>query len=1243
MNPSHHEPSSDPINDSDDELFGRPSRNHETVATVPLPPAADSNEASENSEDEHETIATMPLPRDSVFANGRITQPTQILPRSPAYNNHNHNSSSPSLVSTHVQVLASSPTAVATPGVPRYNPGQANGYRRNMMAPAGTSFRQPVYPAPSRVQKPIRISDDDVPTYQADSSDDEDEKGGKGATVKTTNFQRTAVVPDTPPRDSFSALLQQFNHNTTAAKRPGDDLSYAYGNVSKKSRQTGPSRARPVRPQQQQREPTPPFELDDIENLQDRVKVRKMTTFLTGVSVRTCHNALKRKNGHYDDAISYVLETQERTNDQGKTLIDLVSDDELTTTPATQKNKPIIKTKQQAREPAQTITERYGTVHEKPTRDTKQLGSFSPPKARRRLVQGRKDRSSLDLPDIDEDRPRSKLANTIVLDDSDDDAEVKQTDDNVAANLPFNARVLQFFNTCTAADLTDTASIDAALAQHFVSLQPFASLSKVSLVKDPLKTSSKTKPVGEKVLDKVEEMLSAYEAVDFLVQKCDKIAAPLKKAIAGWGADSTNAGEVEITSMEHSPGHDSGIGTPEEGKSRSQSRSKDYINQPAIMNSKYQLNEYQVVGMNWLNLLYRRNLSCILADDMGLGKTYQVIAFLTHLFETGNKGPHLVVVPSATLENWLMEFKKFSPKLKVEPYYATAPGARAELRLHLDDTRDDVNVVVTTYHIAKAKEDTPWLREYDFDCTIFDEGHYLKNAESLVTKRMNRIGGNFRVLLTGTPLQNNLKELISLLAFLMPELFQEKMEELQAIFEHTVKTMDENHEALLSAERISRARSMLTPFILRRKKNQVLKELPVKVSRVEFCELTPEQHEIYDMWKNKATDIATRRERGENIGQETTHILMKLRQASIHPWLFRRLYKEKALPKIAKQCLKAEQWAASSPELIVKELNAYSDMEIHTLCAKNAVLNSYALQKEEWLASGKIVKMLELLRSFIAEGSRTLIFSQFTMMLDILEVVLDHEEINYFRLDGGTRVDQRQGLIDTFSEAGNNTPVFMLSTRAGGAGINLASANKVIIFDSGFNPQDDIQAENRAHRIGQTKPVEVVRLVTKNTVEEAIYKMGLAKVELDQRVAGTVSSGVSTPAGEVQETATGQEDKMTQQEAQGMKMVADMFFGDLKSGKGSSKEDLVQEIQETSRDNKETGKPVPTTDLAETATIKSDPIKAGIIKVEETDGKEIKLAGRARKPTSGVKASSSSTSQGSARSSGRSSRNSSRK
>ena len=456
--------------------------------------------------------------------------------------------------------------------------------------------------------------------------------------------------------------------------------------------------------------------------------------------------------------------------------------------------------------------------------------------------------------------------------------------------------------------------------------------------------------------------------------------------------------ELELTSMK-SPGsnHDSGIGTPvsdfDDERTRTNHKSSTkFIGQPAIMPNDVVMKDYQIVGLNWMWLLYKSGLSGILADDMGLGKTIQVISFFASLLEHGEHGPHLVVVPAATLENWMQELKRFCPALNVEAYYASNPKERIQLQEDWEGDRDNINVIVTTYTIAKGKEDFPWLKHFGFCCTVFDEGHQLKNANSQVALKLSRIDSKFRLLLTGTPLQNNLKELVSLLGFLQPCLFRSKQEELQAIFKHTAKALDNsNHAALLSTQRVNRARSMLTPFILRRKKYQVLKELPKKERRVEYCDLLPEQSEIYNFWYGKAQAIRAARERGEAPATlESSNILMKLRQASIHPFLFRRLYPDITLPKIAKACLKVDRWSESNPDLIVTELQAYSDFEIHHLCEPHQPLNRFLLTGKEYMASGKIVKMLSLLRTFISQGHRTLIFSQFVMVLDILELVLSN-------------------------------------------------------------------------------------------------------------------------------------------------------------------------------------------------------------------------------------------------------------
>ncbi len=281
--------------------------------------------------------------------------------------------------------------------------------------------------------------------------------------------------------------------------------------------------------------------------------------------------------------------------------------------------------------------------------------------------------------------------------------------------------------------------------------------------------------------------------------------------------------------------------------------------------------------------------------------------------------------------------------------------------------------------------------------------------------------------------------------------------------------------------------------------------------------------------QERARDVVRRRADGEQMSaKDSANILMKLRQAAIHPFLFRRIYDEKTLRLISKACLKDEQWVQSNPNLIYQELVAYSDMEIHQLCAKNAILHKYMLRNDEWMISGKVEKLAALLKQFTSEGHRVLIFSQFVMVMDILELVLQTIHMEFFRLDGSTKVEERQDMINEFCDPESTIPIFMLSTRAGGAGINLAKANKVIIFDSGFNPQDDIQAENRAHRIGQEKEVEVVRLVAKGTIEEQIHIMGQMKVKLDEKVAGD-------------EDAENKKE-LEQREAEGQKMVEELLF-----------------------------------------------------------------------------------------------------
>lgn len=461
------------------------------------------------------------------------------------------------------------------------------------------------------------------------------------------------------------------------------------------------------------------------------------------------------------------------------------------------------------------------------------------------------------------------------------------------------------------------------------------------------------------------------------------------------------------------------------------------------------------------------------------------------------KGPHLIIVPGSTLENWLREFRTFCDVLKVMPYYGNAQERR-EIAYNIME--EDPDVIVTTYTVSKPKADRKFLDSLRPTVCVYDEGHQLKNSKSKAYEELMKVKTKFRLLLTGTPLQNNLIELSSLLGFILPEVFNEHREDLEAIFSHKAKTTDESHTALLSAQRIARARSMMTPFILRRKKHQVLKHLPPKTRRVEYCDMTTSQMELYEAEKAKHRQAIADRAAGIKPSKDT-NVLMALRQAAIHPLLFRRVYDLPTLTKMAKIFVSQPEFRDRDEFMVYEDMTVMNDFELHRFCTEYAFLSHFALQDSPWMDSGKVTALCALLRNFQAAGDRVLIFSQFRLVMDILEEVLQTVGVKFFRLDGNTPIDTRQDLLDQFY-ADATVTAFMLSTKAGGAGINLACANKVVVFDASFNPQDDVQAENRAHRVGQTREVEVVRLVARGTVEEQIHALGESKMKLDERVAG---------------------------------------------------------------------------------------------------------------------------------------------
>lgn len=656
----------------------------------------------------------------------------------------------------------------------------------------------------------------------------------------------------------------------------------------------------------------------------------------------------------------------------------------------------------------------------------------------------------------------------------------------------FDLRVLEFLNTASRRDLFDMSSCSEDVGELMMSQRPFKTLYEAQCVEfadsdSSTKKRGRRRNAGERLVDAVSATLRGYEAVDSLIQKCEELGTQVATDIKSWGVDIFGKESLDITEI------DDDVAV--------RGKFKFHKEKPAILSPDLVLKDYQQVGINWLHLLYRKRLSCILADEMGLGKTCQVISFMAMLQEQGEKGPHLVVVPSSTLENWLREFRKFCPTLVVEPYYGSQ-NERAEMRDYLTSPEAKFDVIVTTYNLAcGTKQDVAFLKSMNFNVCVYDEGHMLKNSQSDRYNKLMRIKANFRLLLTGTPLQNNLRELVSLLAFIIPSLFDGCKDDLAQIFKHKATTNDaSSHMPLLSEQRVARAKTMMTPFILRRKKEQVLKHLPPKTHEVAYCTLSPAQQDIYEEQMERMRQLRKDKAEGKSVPR-SGNPLMLLRKAALHQLLFRRNFSNEVIKTMSKEIMKEERYYEANQQYILEDMEIMSDYELHKLCLQFPAISKHALQDEQWMDAGKVAKLTELLPTMKANNDRILIFSQFTQCLDLLEAVLDTLGIAFLRLDGQTPVEVRQDMIDKFYEETDIT-VFLLSTKAGGFGINLACANTVIIFDLSFNPHDDKQAEDRAHRVGQTREVRVIRLVCKNTVEEKILELNNTKLALDKSVSG---------------------------------------------------------------------------------------------------------------------------------------------
>lgn len=473
------------------------------------------------------------------------------------------------------------------------------------------------------------------------------------------------------------------------------------------------------------------------------------------------------------------------------------------------------------------------------------------------------------------------------------------------------------------------------------------------------------------------------------------------------------------------------------------------------------LRDYQLKGVQWLISLYQNGLNGILADQMGLGKTVQTIAFLCHMRGKGILGPFLILGPLSTLPNWVAEFEKWAPKFPVILYHGSK-DERAELRSSRLSSKVDANfpVVVTSYEIAIA--DIKFLGRHHWKYVVVDEGHRLKNMNCRLIRELRTLRTDNKLLLTGTPLQNNLTELWSLLNFLLPDVFQ-SLENFEAWFDFASMVGQEGADKELLAQEqrskvISKLHAILKPFLLRRIKSDVETSLPGKMEIILYANMTEKQKEINQQLRDKTLTEAMAKVKARGGGGASVstlnNMLMQMRKNCNHPDLITAHFDGSVF--------------FPSPEQLVAD------------CGKMALLD-------------KIIKRL------FAEDHKVLIFSQMTSMLDILDAYFDQRGVDALRIDGTVSWQDRQERMKRFN-TDPEAKVFLLSTRAGGLGINLTAADTCIIYDSDWNPHQDLQAMDRCHRIGQQRPVLVLRLATAHSVEGKMLRRASSKLMLERLV-----------------------------------------------------------------------------------------------------------------------------------------------